>query len=241
VFLLPRIARSRTSKSLVLANPRDLSGYNELPTNVVYHPIQVDPTLELSVEADAIRACHTISVGPVNMVLYNNSYIIQGSKCRIRSIAEDVHSVPITVAPGVTSNLISRVDLSWEVLVGNSWQKLAFLEFKRPGALRSLEWMSATDGTSSVKGSGEKICRQRVKYGYTYNVRYMAACTWDQLVLIYIDGERETWYSTTGISPEPIRAAYSWTDGQAFMKRNLYVFLRYALRKHLEALGFQVS
>jgi hypothetical protein len=101
------------------------------------------------------------------MVLYNNSYIVQGSKCRIRSNAEDVHSVPVTSTDGITRNQVSRVDLSWEVLIGNSWQKFAFLEFKRPEALRFSEWRPAHNGTGQVQGSGEKDCRQMVKYGWT--------------------------------------------------------------------------
>jgi hypothetical protein len=95
-----------------MAHPQDLSGYNELPAYLGYHPIQVDPTLELAVEADAIRACHNYIVAPVNMVLYNNTYLIQGANCRIRSNAEDVHSVPVTFTDGITRNQVSRVDLS---------------------------------------------------------------------------------------------------------------------------------
>jgi hypothetical protein len=73
------------------------------------------------------------------------------------------------------------------------------------------------------------------------NVKYMAACTWDQLVLIHLKEERHKLVNNTGFFPDPIRAEYSWTNGQEFMKRNLYVFLKYALRMRLEELGFQVS
>ena len=56
--------------------PNDLGGYNHLSTEFRYHPNQPDPTLEPSVEADAIRACHNHIVSPVNMVLFNHSYTI---------------------------------------------------------------------------------------------------------------------------------------------------------------------
>jgi hypothetical protein len=137
------------------------------------------------------------------------------------------------------SNQVSRVDLSWEVLVGTSWYKFAFLEFKCPGALDNTEWLPAWNGTGQVQGSGEKICRQIVKYGWTYNIKYIAACTWDQLVLVHLKEEKYKLVNTTGVSPDPIRVEFSWTNGQAF--RNLYVFLKYALRMRLQELGFQLS
>lgn len=221
--------------------PRDLSGYYNLPSALQYHPIQADPTLELSVEADAIRASHTYIIGPVNMVLFNNSYLMNGVPCRIRSIAEDVHSRTVQLSTSYSVNHISRVDLSWEVYIGNSWHKFAFLEFKRPSALTLSDWTPATIGTGPVRGSGEKICRQIVKYGYSWNVRFVAACTWDTMVLLFLEGETQNWVQR-GTQPVPnISAQFGWVNGQAEMKRQLYVFLKGALKARLEALGFQVS
>ena len=110
--------------------PHDLSGYKELPVTLRYHPVQADPTLSLSVEADAIRAIYNYIVGPVNCVLYDNSYYsITGEYCIIRTRSEDTHSVEVGLDPSrpdLIVSHVSRVDLSREVFVGNMWHKFAF-------------------------------------------------------------------------------------------------------------------
>jgi hypothetical protein len=184
--------------------PNDLCGYNNLPSEFLYHPNQPDPTLEPSVEADAIRACHTHIVTPVNMVLFNNSYTIAANNqyCRIRSISETTHSVIVQTGTEYVSH-VSRVDLGWEVQIGTSWYKFAFLEFKRPGAIKIVDWSAATNGTGPVVGTGEKICRQMVKYGYSWGVKFVCTCDWQSMVLLNLEGNRAEWYNGEE-SPRPI-------------------------------------
>jgi len=111
------------------------------------------------------------------------------------------------------------------------WQKFAFLELKRPGALKRTEWApSMSGGQVPVRRSGEKICRQLVKYAYNSGVRYVAACTWDTLVLLKLGGEMNTW---CGTEPSPIPAQFQWVENKTEMKRHLYVFLKHALRAFL--------
>jgi hypothetical protein len=65
----------QTSALSTSLRPNDLAGYYSLASNLLYHPVQVDRTLRIAVESDAIRACHSHIVDPVNMVLSNNPYI----------------------------------------------------------------------------------------------------------------------------------------------------------------------
>lgn len=221
-----------------LSLPNDLSGYNSLPTTKQYHPLQPDPTLQLGVEADAIRACQNYIIDPVNKVLFNNSYIVDNQLCRIQTKSEDVHSVP--VQSGDTSvNHLSRVDFSWEVLVRGSWYKFAFIEFKRPGALKVGEWSAAFNGNGVVEGAGEKICRQLVKYAYSWNVRFLCTSDWENLVLLHIEGEKPQWFNAQQLA-DPLEASYVWINDRTKMKRNLYVFLKLALKMCLQNLGIQV-
>jgi hypothetical protein len=214
--------------------PDDLSGYNNLPVAILYHPMQVDPTLQLNVEADAIRACHSYIVSAVNMVLFNNSYtlVANNSYCTVRSISEDVHSVRVQTGDTFVSH-VSRVDLSWEVWIGNAWYKFAFLEFKRPGALKQREWDAAMNGTGPVEGSGEKICRQLVKYGYSWGVNFVCSCDWESLVLLRFQGNRDQWFHREQLA-RPIQSQGVWISDRSKMKRVLFVFLKLALKMYLE-------
>lgn len=224
-----------------LALPNDLSGYNNLPTTYRYHPIQGDPTLDLSVEADAVRACLIYLVGPVNLALYNNSYNIasNNSYCHIRSKCEDTHSV--NVQSGSTYvNHVSRVDLSWEVKVSNVWYKFAFLEFKRPGALKQREWAAATNGTGPVEGTGERICRQLVKYGYSWGVNFVCTCDWESMALLRLGGNRGQWYNAQQLAPL-IQSQGVWISDRLKMKRGLFVFLKLALKVFLQERNIAVS
>ena len=214
----------------ILPKPIDLCGYYNLPQTERYHPVQTDPTLDISVESDAIRACHSYIVGPVNLVLYHNPCYIQNQPCTIRSISEDVHLAQVLVGNNSVTH-ISRLDLSWEVYLYGQWQKFAFLEFKRPGAIKIDDWLPARTG-NPVRRGGEKICRQLVKYAYSSGVRFVAAFTWDTLVLIKLGGEMNAWCDMVR-DPQPIPAEYQWHDNQTDMKRHLYVFLRTALRVFL--------
>jgi hypothetical protein len=107
--------------------PPDLSGYNQLPTTASYHPPQLDPTLSLEVEADAIRTCHFYIISPVNMVLFNNTYQYRGVGFPIRSRSEDRNCFSVDNPPTTAVNHLSRVDFSWEVRVNNQWRKFAVL------------------------------------------------------------------------------------------------------------------
>jgi hypothetical protein len=222
-----------------MAPPQDLSGWNSLPVSPQYYLIQHEPTLAISNESDAVRACQHYIIGPVNMVLANTcSYAGPTGPvpCVIRSVTEDVHVVAVA---GSDQNHISRVDLGWEVLVNGSWQKFAILEFKRPGALNRAHWLPAELGTTNVGESGEKICRQVVKYAYSWNIKFVAACTWDHLVTMILEGDRSTWTGTAQRLP-PISAQYDWTSDRKTMKRSLYVFLKHALRTRMGEFGIQV-
>jgi hypothetical protein len=77
-----------------------------------------------------------------------------------------VHSVYVQYGTEYINHL-SRVDLSWEVLLDGVWVKFASLEFKRPNALKSTEWAAALGGVGAVIDSGEHICRQATRHGYT--------------------------------------------------------------------------
>jgi hypothetical protein len=214
-----------------------LAGYYNLPTTSAYHSLQLDPTLDVSLEADAIRACHSYIVGPVNMVLGNNPYYnTQRQPYSIRSISEDVHTIQTEGGKHVI-----RVDLSWQVMLNTVWHTFAIVEFKRPGALDQADWIPALRGTGPVKDQGEKICRQLVKYGRIHEIRYVAACTWDAMILLYLGGAMNAWYGGD-TEVRGIPAACSWLNLQTDMKRHLFVFLRIALRVFLsEKTGVQVS
>lgn len=223
----------------LLAYPDDLAGYYNLDLTHLYHPVQVDRTLDISVEADAIRACHSYIVGPVNMVLANNPYSLQGQSYPIRSISEDVHSKTVQVGNNYVLH-VTRVDLSWQVSLASGWHTFAIVEFKRPKALHQADWAPAMCGQGPVRDQGKKICRQLVKYGMHYGVRFVAACTWDAMILLRLGGDPNNWYGAVGAGAIP--AEYQWINSQTDMKRHLFVFLRNALRVFLcEKVGVQVA
>lgn len=209
-----------------LTFPGDLAGYYALPNNELYHPVQVDRTLNINVESDAIRACHSHILGPVNMVLANNLYVHGGAQLHITSKSEAVHAT--------ANGEVTRVDLSYQVVVEQVSYTFAVVEFKRPGALDLRNWEPAmrTPNPGPVIGRGRKICRQLVKYGHAYGIRFVAACiTWDAMMLLYLSGSFDDMHKVDGTGTVPAR--YKWINDQTDMKRNLYVFLRLALRMFL--------
>ena len=219
--------------------PSDLSGYNNLPLTA----LESSPSIGSNSQSRGRSRCNPClpKLHYMPSELGSCKQFVQNwdIDCPIRSRSEDmncflVHDYPTTV------NHLSRVEFSWEVLVNSQWHKFAVLEFKRPGALDSQEWITAAIGTGSVTGSGEKICRQLVKYGCSWGLRYVAACTWEHMVLLYLEGDMSSWYHGEQ-EDRSISAQISWVNGQKHMKRNLYVFLRYALRNHLQLLGYQVN
>jgi len=167
------------------------------------------------------------------MVLFNHSYTLATNSqyCRIRTKSEDTHSVSVWTGTE-HANHVSRVDLGWEVLIGSSWFKFAFLEFKRPGTLKDIDWAAATNGTGPVIGAGEKICRQMVKYGYSWDVKFVCACDWQAMVLLNLQGNRAEWYDDQQ-RPHPIEAKGFWISDRNRMKRALFVFLKLALKSYL--------
>ena len=223
---------SNIGKITSLPLPADLCGYHNLSTERRYHPNQVDPTLEPSIEADAIRACHHHIVSPVNMVLFDHSYTIAttGQYCRIRTKSEDTHSVSVWTGSEHVGH-VSRVDLGWEVLIGTSWFKFAFLEFKRPGTLKEEDWAAATLGTGPVTGAGEKICRQMVKYGYSWGVRFICICDWQSLILLNLQGNIAEWFDAEQNPPRIEAKGFRISDRNR-MKRALFVFLKLALQSY---------
>lgn len=216
--------------------PNDLAGYNTLSPAKAYHPIQLDPLLQLGVEADAIWACKSYIVTPTNMVLASNSY-----NYPIRSRSEDSHSVRVNYGQDIYGhdiyvNHMSRVDLSWEVQIGGQWIKFAFLEFKRPGALKESEWSPAVLGEGAVEGSGEKICRQIVKYAATWQTPFCCVCDWDIMITLVLRGNREDWVNSRELAPA-IEADGAVIRDRSKFKRSLYVFLRMALKYLLVRMG----
>jgi len=70
---------SRRSNYVGLINdyelPSDLSGYEQLPTDCLYHPVQEDPTLQPAVEADTIKAIYNVEMDfPLSSQDWNIQY-----------------------------------------------------------------------------------------------------------------------------------------------------------------------
>jgi hypothetical protein len=223
--------------SLKKFSPPNIGGYTDLSNTLQYYPIQPDPTLMgLRVESDAIRAREKYVLDPVNKVLYYNSYSVDGSMCPITTSCEESR---VTSPDSNNVTHLSRVDYGWDVLVRGIRVKFAIIEFKRPGALDFSEWVPATKGLGPVEGGGEKSCRQLVKYGYTWNVRYVVLCDWNQMVLLVLEGERTAWFDQNQ-QVHAISAEYTWITEKDEIKRKLWAFLRVALMAKLIELGLNV-
>ena len=223
----------------------DLSGYENLPTTARYHSIQGDPTLEPSVEADAIKAIYNLVFAPVNRVLYDTTYtLIDGYRCPIRSVSEDTHTVKVVLNPNnpdqSTVSHVSRVDYSWEVFVDGYWRKFMLMELKRPGVLAPQEWENAFSGLGGVTGYGEKCCRQTVKYAYGFDVCFIGVCDGLSMVILELDpnGKAE-WYDPAG-AMRLLRARGLWVSYEN-LRRYLYIFMKYALRSYLERSGKAIA
>jgi hypothetical protein len=196
--------------------PQGLSGYENLPAELLYSAAQIDPAIQISGEADAIWASRLYIVTPVNSVLCRNT------SYPIRCGSEDSHSVKVMVDGNIVEHM-SRVDLSWSVKIQEIWYRFAVLEFKRPGAIVYTDWSPALVKKPVVR-SAKKICQQLSKYAYTFHNPFNGVCDWFQLVLLRFGGSREQWKDTI-----EIESNYRWVEDRNEMKRNLYVFLKEAL------------
>jgi len=206
--------------------PECLGGYARLPQDSLFAPPQLDPTIEISVEADAIWASRLYLLTPVNTVFSHMS------PYKIRCSAEDSHSVRVRLDNKMVEHL-SRVDLSWSVEVREGhWNKFALLEFKRRGAICGHDWGPGFNNEPLV-GSAKKICQQLTKYGHTFGTRFVGVSDWDTLVLLRLCGTREAWASATIGEPVNIGAYFRWISDRHEIKRNLYVFLKEALEHFL--------
>jgi len=225
--------------------PQDLSGYEQLPTDLLYHTVQEDPTLAPAVEADAIKAVYNLVFAPVNRVLFNTSYYLtDGTYCKIRSVSEDTHTIKVALDPqnpDSTVSHVSRVDYSWEVELGvNNWKKFMIMELKRPGVLKMDDWTNAFNGQGIVTGSGGKCCRQMVKYAYCLDVPFVGVSDGRSMVILELDRQgRNTWLNNYG-GAQTIRARGSWVQYDN-LKRSLYIFMKYALRCYLERSGKAIN
>ena len=206
--------------------PEGLGGYARLPQGSPFAPPQLDPTIEINVEADAIWVSRLYLLTPVNTVFSHTS------PYKIRCSVEDGHSVRVRVDNKMVEHL-SRVDLSWSVEVHEGhWNKFALLEFKRPGAICGRDWGPGFNNEPLV-GLTKKICQQLIKYGHTYGTRFVGVSDWDMLVLLRLCGTRDVWASATIGEPVNVSAYFRWISDRHEIKRNLYVFLKEILEYFL--------
>jgi hypothetical protein len=230
---------------LQFALPHDLSGYEQLPPILRYYPVQADPTLAPSNEADAIKAIYNLVFLPVNRVLYDTTYALSdGYRCPIRTVSEDTHTVKVVLDPNdpgdSTVNHVSRVDYSWEVFLDGSWQKFMIMELKRPGVLDINEWRNAFAGQGAVRGYGEKCCRQTIKYAYGFDVPFIGICDGLSMVILEVDpAGKAGWRSVSGFV-NPIYARGSWVRFEN-QRRSLYIFMKYALKCYLQKCGKTIT
>jgi len=150
----------------------------------------------------------------------------------IRCASEDSHSVKVQVDGDVVEHL-SRIDISWSVQIQNIWYRFAILEFKRPGAIHGSHWAPALTGEPVVR-SAQKICQQLTKYAYSFGGPFVGVCDWVHLVLLQLEGDRNRWCNAA----EGISARFRWVSDRNEFKRNLYVFLKEALKYFLLANGY---
>ena len=61
----------------------------------------------------------------------------------------------------------------------------------------------------AVEGTGEKICRQLVKYGYLSDVSCVCTCDWESMVLLQLGGNQNEWYNPQHLGPL-IEAKGTW-------------------------------
>ena len=230
---------------LQFALPHDLSGYERLPLILRYYPVQEDPTLASSNEADAIKAIYNLVFLPVNRVLYDTTYTLSnGYRCPIRTVSEDTHTVRVVLDPNdpgdSTVNHVSRVDYSWEVLLDGSWQKFMLMELKRPGVLNINEWRDAFAGHGAVRGYGKKCCRQTIKYAYGFDVPFIEICDGLSMVILELDpAGKAGWRSISGVV-NSICARGSWVRYEN-LRRSLYIFMKYALKCYLQKCGKTIA
>ena len=86
-------------------------------------------------------------------------------------------------------------------------------------------------------GDGEKICRQIVKYSYTWGLNFVSVCDGICLILGILRGERTRYYNAQTI-PRPVSAQCSFVTQAENMKRTLYIWVKLALKSFLQGNGF---
>jgi hypothetical protein len=209
--------------------PNNLCGYASLPEDTLYYPPNHDPTTSIITEADAVLSAMFTAV---NIVLANNALGYS-----IRCNSEECQSITVNLGGGLTKTHLSRVDESWSYGIGNDFKPFAILEFKRPGAIRSEEWFNTPNDT--VWGSGDNICRQLKKYANAYMLRCVGVCDLRTLILMELGGGQagEEWYSGVPEQAPKTSASIRCITEQNQVKREMYVFLKYALKSKLRADG----
>lgn len=215
---------------------QDLAGYNDLNSSVKYSPVPSDPFSVGISEGDIIYDTMNAIFTPVNMVLHKHSRGV-----RLGSFCEAYHSAPVTIqlSSGVTisGEHLSRVDRMWAFWNGHTWVKFAVVEFKRPGALADSEWGPAIQG-GEVIGLGATMCRQGLKYYYSYEVRYIIVCDGSRMICLKVGGTKEDWFNSTPLAARPTPAQARWIASREEMKRYAFVFFREALEYKLRECGF---
>ena len=212
--------------------PQTLEGYESLSNDEFYQAVPGDPLAGILTEGDTIYAVMNAIFHPVNSVLHRNCY---GQT--LLTSSEDSHSAKVMLPDGKTGEHLSRVDRSWSILHGQDWTKFAVMEFKRPGALNPLEWNDAIINGTAVDGKGGKVCRQLKKYGYSCGTPFVGCCDGNVLVVLCLGGQQSEWFHAIPLAAPQTPAHVRWIDKVEEMKRNLFVFLREALKWKLRQLG----
>jgi len=211
--------------------PTGLGGYDDLSNADLYTPFPTNPLAATVTEADIISATMNAIFNPVETVLSRNSYGYQ-----ITAACEDSHTVSVPTALGGSVNHFSRIDRSWSYWDPRAGRSVPFavMEFKKPGALVEREWRTACMTGGEVHGKGETLCRQLKKYGYGLRTPFVGACDGRILLLLFLGGTRDQWFSEALLQAPTTPALIRWINDTAEMKRNAYVFLREALQWKLQ-------
>ena len=126
-------------------NPDGLIDYYSYQNQfaAVHYPVQLNPTLEMNNESEAIYATRLYIVSPVCRTLcYSSNTRIS---CRTEESATD-------------GNVLSRLDMSFSMLISENWRRFAVLEFKRPGAINIAEWQPVIGLAGTLGPGADNIC-----------------------------------------------------------------------------------
>jgi hypothetical protein len=196
-------------------NPDWLVDYygNQNQQAAVHFPIQLDPTLEMNNESEAIYATRLYIVTPVLRALYYSCST--RIMCRTEETATD-------------GNVLSRLDMTLSTEVSGRWRRFAIIEFKRPGAIKSDEWLPVIGQRGTLGPGADNICRQLHKYAYVCDTRFVGICDGLTLVLMELGGSRDAWSSGQPLQTTPNGALFRWIFDRQKMKCNLYVWAKQA-------------